>query len=64
MRSTLENAGTQEVALKHELEFIQPNLEIEQARLGPQLSVHVDVDPEAMDASVPNLLLQRRILRG
>ena len=58
LRSTLENAGTQEVALKHELEFIQPYLEIEQARLGPRLSVHVDVDPEAMDASVPNLLLQ------
>src|SRR5207247_3376363 len=30
LRSTLENAGTQEVALRHELEFIQPYLEIEQ----------------------------------
>jgi sensor histidine kinase YesM len=58
LRSTLENAGLQEVALRQELEFIEPYLEIERARLGPRLSVAIDVDPEAMDASVPNLLLQ------
>jgi signal transduction histidine kinase len=58
LRSTLENAGTQEVSLRHELDFIKPYLEIEQARLGPRLSVHLDIDPETMDASVPNLLLQ------
>jgi sensor histidine kinase YesM len=58
LRSTLENVGTQQVALRDELEFIKPYLEIEQARLGPRLSVHLDIDPEAMDASVPNLILQ------
>src|SRR5262249_17879195 len=31
---------------------------IEQARLGPRLSVEWDIDPEAMDAWVPNLILQ------
>jgi two-component system, LytTR family, sensor kinase len=58
LRSTLENGGTQEVSLRQELEFIRPYLEIEQARLGPRLQVRMEIDPEAMDARVPNLLLQ------
>src|SRR5205085_8739221 len=58
LRSTLDTAGTQEVALRQELEFIEPYLEIEQARLGPRLSVQFDIDPAVMDACVPNLLLQ------
>lgn len=58
LRSTLENVGTQEVTVRQELEFIKPYLEIEQARFGPRLRVHLDVDPDAMDASVPNLILQ------
>jgi signal transduction histidine kinase len=58
LRTTLDHAGTQEVSLREELEFIQPYLEIEQARLGPRLTVRVDVDPAVMDARVPNLFLQ------
>ncbi len=58
LRTTLENAGTQEVTLHQELEFIAPYLEIEQARLGPRLSLRIDVDPAVMDALVPNLFLQ------
>jgi LytS/YehU family sensor histidine kinase len=58
LRSTLENADMQEVSLKQELDFIQPYLEIEQARLGPRLKVHLDIEPGAMDARVPNLILQ------
>jgi signal transduction histidine kinase len=58
LRSALENAGTQEVPLHQELEFIQPYLEIEQARLGPRLSVQMDIDPATLTARVPNLLLQ------
>jgi two-component system LytT family sensor kinase len=58
LRSTLEHAGTQEVALRDELDFIHPYLEIEQARLGPRLSVAIDVEAAALDAQVPNLLLQ------
>ena len=58
LRSTLDNAGTQEVSLRQELDFIQPYLEIEQARLGPRLSVRLDIDPAVMDALVPNLVLQ------
>lgn len=58
LRSTLDHAGTQEVTLREELEFIKPYLEIEQARLGTRLSVHWDIDAAAMDANVPNLILQ------
>src|SRR5262245_14843481 len=58
LRSTLENANQQEVSLQQELDFIQPYLEIEKARLGARLSVHLDIDPAARDAKVPNLLLQ------
>jgi signal transduction histidine kinase len=58
LRSTLENVGTQQVRLRDELDFIKPYLEIEQARLGSRLSVLLDIDPETMGASVPNLILQ------
>jgi len=58
LRTTLENVGTQEIPLRQELEFIQPYLEIEKARLGERLQVGMDIDPEAMDAAVPNLVLQ------
>jgi two-component sensor histidine kinase len=58
LRSSLETIGTQEVPLRKELEFIQPYLEIEQARLGERLSVKMDIEPEAMDLQVPNMILQ------
>lgn len=58
LRTTLENVGTQEISLRQELEFIQPYLEIEKARLGDRLRVDMHIDPEAMDAAVPNLVLQ------
>jgi two-component system LytT family sensor kinase len=58
LRSTLQNAGAQEVPLRQELATIRPYLEIEQARLGPRLSLNLDVTPDALEAYVPNLLLQ------
>ncbi|MCI0685354.1 MAG: histidine kinase [Gemmataceae bacterium] len=58
LRITLENASTQEVPLKQELDWIQPYLDIEKARLGPRLTVHFEIDPAVMDARVPNLILQ------
>jgi two-component sensor histidine kinase len=58
LRATLESVGTHRVPLAQELEYIKPYLEIEQARLGPRLSVRLDIDPEATGALVPNLLLQ------
>lgn len=58
LRTTLENANQQEVSLRQELEFIQPYLEIEKARLGARLTVRMAVDPAVVDARVPNLILQ------
>jgi LytS/YehU family sensor histidine kinase len=58
LRTTLDNANQQEVSFSQELDFIQPYLEIEKARLGTRLTVDLDVDPAVMDAKVPNLILQ------
>jgi sensor histidine kinase YesM len=58
LRSALESAGTQEVPLRQELDFIKPYLEIEQARLGARLAVQLEIAPDTMEAQVPNLLLQ------
>src|SRR5439155_7404139 len=58
LRATLDDPGTQEVPLRRELEFLSPYLEIEQARLGPRLSVRLDIDDELLDARLPYLILQ------
>jgi two-component system, LytTR family, sensor kinase len=58
LRTTLEQEATQEVTLREELEFLEPYLEIEQTRLGDRLSVEFQVEPEALDARVPHLVLQ------
>ncbi len=58
LRLTLERVGTQEVALKEELDFLEKYLEIEQTRFGERLQVKLDVHPDTLDAAVPNFLLQ------
>jgi LytS/YehU family sensor histidine kinase len=58
LRTTLEHEETQEVTLREELAFLQPYLEIEQARLADRLTVVMNVAPETLDARVPHLLLQ------
>jgi two-component system LytT family sensor kinase len=58
LRVSLESAGVQEIPLKLELEFLRGYLEIEQTRFQDRLSVVMNVDPEALDGCVPNMLLQ------
>jgi LytS/YehU family sensor histidine kinase len=58
LRLTLDRVGTQQVSLKDELDFLRKYLEIERTRFGDRLQVHIDVEPETLDAAVPNLLLQ------
>ena len=58
LRLTLENSGTQEVTLKEEMEFLRCYLEIERIRFQDRLTTRVQVDPEALDTLVPNLILQ------
>lgn len=58
LRASLENVGTQEVALSEELDFLKNYLEIEQTRFQDRLSIRMDVEPSALNARVPNLILQ------
>ena len=58
LRTTLEHEETQEVTLREELAFLQPYLEIEQARLEDRLTVVMNIAPETLDARVPHLILQ------
>ena len=58
LRAALEHEETQEVTLREELAFLQPYLEIEQARLEDRLTVVMQIAPETMDARVPHLVLQ------
>jgi sensor histidine kinase YesM len=58
LRRTLENTGTQEVPLKQELDFLERYLEIERTRFGDRLTVRMHIDPDTLEAQVPNLVLQ------
>jgi two-component system LytT family sensor kinase len=58
LRLTLENAGTQEVSLRQEMQFLNGYLEIERIRFQDRLTTVVSVDPEVLDVQVPNLILQ------
>jgi two-component system, LytTR family, sensor kinase len=58
LRMSLEHEETQEVTLSEELGFLEPYLEIEQARMGERLTVVMQIDPDTLDARVPHLMLQ------
>jgi sensor histidine kinase YesM len=58
LRLTLENSGTQEVSLGQEMEFLKGYLDIESVRFQDRLTVRMDVDPQALEINVPNLILQ------
>jgi LytS/YehU family sensor histidine kinase len=58
LRDSFEKIADQEVSLKQELGFLEKYLEIEKTRFRDRLSVETDVDPETLDAEVPNLMLQ------
>jgi len=58
LRLTLESDSDVEVPLADELDFARRYLEIEQIRFGDRLSVVEDVEPAALSARVPPLLLQ------
>jgi two-component system LytT family sensor kinase len=58
LRLTLENSGTQEVSLQKEMDFLKCYLEIERIRFQDRLTTLLDVEPQALDVQVPNLILQ------
>lgn len=58
LRMSFENLEVQEIPLKQELEFLEKYLEIEQTRFHDRLKVEMNISPETLDASVPNMILQ------
>ncbi len=58
LRLTLESGGASEVTLQQEIEFLKGYLEIERVRFQDRLTTHIDIDPEVLNARVPNLILQ------
>lgn len=57
LRLALHNDATGLVPLKTELEYIRLYLQIEQTRLRDRLEVSFAIDPGALEAAVPNLIL-------
>jgi len=58
LRTALGDGGDPEVALERELEFLEDYLEIMLVRFQGRLEVDFRVDPDLLDARVPNLILQ------
>jgi two-component system, LytTR family, sensor kinase len=58
LRHTLDSAGKQEVPLREELDFLELYLDIQQMRFPDRLRVEMRVEPDTLDALVPNLILQ------
>lgn len=58
LRLTLENSGAQEVTLQQEMDFLRCYLEIERIRFQDRLVTRMDIEPQVLDALVPNLILQ------
>src|SRR6266513_2348369 len=58
LRLTLDHADHELVTLKEATEFLCAYLEIEQVRFGDRLTVELDLEPAALTAQVPHLILQ------
>ena len=58
LRMTLDHSRAQAVTLRQELDFLTRYLEIQQARFGQKLTYRTETEPAALDAVIPNLILQ------
>ncbi len=58
LRMSLDPARAHEVTLREELDFLERYVEIQQARFSDRLTVRIAIEPAAMLARIPNLLLQ------
>jgi signal transduction histidine kinase len=58
LRLSLDSLRVEEVPLRQELDFLLRYVEIEKMRFEDRLDVRVDAAPPALDAAVPNLILQ------
>ncbi len=58
LRISLQKDKAQEVVLREELEFVETFLHIHKTLMGSRLQVEWKIEPETLDALVPNMLLQ------
>jgi len=58
LRLTLKRSDAQLVEFDQELQFLKCYLDIEHIRFQDRLTVDMDIDPYALTATVPNLILQ------
>lgn len=58
LRRSLDSSEAHEVSLGEEIGFLESYLEIEQVRFGGRLSYRILIPDHAMQARVPNLILQ------
>ena len=58
LRKSLEKFEESEIPLRRELEFIEKYLEIEQVRFGERLRIEMKIEPDTLEALVPNMILQ------
>ena len=58
LRLSLKDNRTQEISLKDELDFTRKYVQIQQTLLQERLAVKWNIQPEALDALVPSLILQ------
>ncbi|HEX7313616.1 MAG TPA: histidine kinase [Pyrinomonadaceae bacterium] len=58
LRFSLAQMGEQEVPLARELEFVNKYLEVMQERFGGRLNFRMEIDPRALRALVPPMILQ------
>ncbi len=58
LRHSIEDANEPEIALRKELELLTRYIEIMQVRFQGKLAVDTHIDPDVLDALVPNMILQ------
>ena len=58
LRFSLASEKAQEVTLKEEIEFLEKYVEIHKTLMRDRLNVRICIDPETLDAAVPNMILQ------
>jgi two-component system, LytTR family, sensor kinase len=58
LRLSLDHVSSNMVPLQQELEFLDSYLDIEKTRFDERLQIVKQIEPETLDAAVPNLLLQ------
>ena len=58
LRTALDQTDRGEITVREELSFIGSYLDLEKLRLGERLIHRMDVDPAALDAVIPTLVLQ------